>query len=513
VKKGEPRVYRRKYRDRAGVLRETDAWYCDFTVPGQRPVKGEPLRVTDEAAARKRARELFAEAQRKAVGLTDPLALHAARPIEEHLAEFEVSLRANNVSDSHRRERMRFLVDFVGWAHVKRLADIDTTHGPAWVVYLQGQLAAPAIGKRDDPQPLSARSLNKRRATLRQFGKWLVDHRRLAFNPFLTIRRLNEEADRRYLRGALTEEQLVALFREAPYERGVAYVFMATTGLRRGETAALTWAQLDLEAGRVTVTAKRAKNRKRATKALHPFAQQLLKDLREHRAAGEDTRRQGNFAGKPRAGAAPTDRVFNSVPAVRTLRRDLEAAGCPTSMPTPDGEAVVDVHALRHTLGTLLGTRGVAPRLAQAIMRHSDPSLTAKVYQHVGLEQERDALATLLPGIDRADQQSTDGDDDPTPGGGAPRSRALARFISRRSPVRVRPSLSTQDPAGAATCARGVSSSPTNGDTRATPGIPVAARPCTVSRAVSRRRAQRRLAALLGPRFRRRWAELEADRA
>ncbi len=40
----------------------------------------------------------------------------------------------------------------------------------------------------------------------------------------------------------------------------------------------------------------------------------------------------------------------------------------------------VDVHALRHTFGTLLSAAGVAPRTAQAAMRHSTIDLTMNVY-------------------------------------------------------------------------------------------------------------------------------------
>lgn len=493
-RRSKPRVYRRKYRDRAGELRQTDAWYTDFTVPGLPPVKGEPLRTADEAEARKRAGEMFRDAQRKAVGLTDPLALHAIRPVEEHLADFEVALRANKVTEDYRRERMAFLNAFVTWARVTRLADLDTTQGPGWIAHLQEQLAAPAIGKRGDPQPLSARSLNKRRAALRQWGRWLTDHRRLAHNPFLTIPHQNEEADRRYLRGALGEPQLLDLFRAVPFERGVCYVTTLTGALRRKEVGTLEWAALELDAGLVTTTATRAKNRRRSVKALHPLAVALLRELRARRAAGELQRRQGNFKG-PRAGVGPTDRVFHSVPTVRTLQRDLEAAGCPTRVMTAEGEAVIDFHALRHTLATLLASRKVGQRIAQAIMRHSSPELTAKTYQHVELDVERAALATILPGVDRLDEQSTDDQPDPKPGGGMPRNGRPPGFISRRSAVRVRPSLSQLGPAVEASCSRGAGADQGQIDIGPSPSASnrIGRRP--VSRAVSR----------LGPRFRRAW--------
>ncbi|MCY2989417.1 MAG: tyrosine-type recombinase/integrase [Planctomycetota bacterium] len=40
----------------------------------------------------------------------------------------------------------------------------------------------------------------------------------------------------------------------------------------------------------------------------------------------------------------------------------------------------VDVHALRHSFGTLLSKAGVTPRVAQEAMRHSTMALTMNVY-------------------------------------------------------------------------------------------------------------------------------------
>ena len=66
---------------------------------------------------------------------------------------------------------------------------------------------------------------------------------------------------------------------------------------------------------------------------------------------------------------------------VRILDRDLVAAGIARRVKV-DGKwkidkrdergRTVDVHALRHTFGTLLSKGGVAPRTAQAAMRHSN---------------------------------------------------------------------------------------------------------------------------------------------
>ncbi|NOG54553.1 MAG: tyrosine-type recombinase/integrase [Planctomycetes bacterium] len=58
------------------------------------------------------------------------------------------------------------------------------------------------------------------------------------------------------------------------------------------------------------------------------------------------------------------------------MRADLRAAGIPEK--PPNGR--VDFHALRTTYSTLLATHGVSQRLAQALMRHRDPRLTAVTY-------------------------------------------------------------------------------------------------------------------------------------
>jgi integrase len=55
----------------------------------------------------------------------------------------------------------------------------------------------------------------------------------------------------------------------------------------------------------------------------------------------------------------------------------------------------VDVHALRHTFGTLLSKGNVAPRTAQAAMRHSSLDLTMNVYTDPQLLDVAGALERL----------------------------------------------------------------------------------------------------------------------
>jgi hypothetical protein len=77
---------------------------------------------------------------------------------------------------------------------------------------------------------------------------------------------------------------------------------------------------------------------------------------------------------------------------VKSLDRDLAAAGIPK---TDDRGRSLDVHALRHSFGSLLSAGGVAPRTAQAAMRHSSIDLTMNVYTDPRVLDVRGALDAL----------------------------------------------------------------------------------------------------------------------
>ena len=85
-----------------------------------------------------------------------------------------------------------------------------------------------------------------------------------------------------------------------------------------------------------------------------------------------------------------------------------------------DRGRTLDVHALRTTFGTLLSKGGVAPRTAQAAMRHSDIKLTMGVYTDPKLLDVRgalDALPTLALQGDQASGEAVQATG--TDGGGA----------------------------------------------------------------------------------------------
>ena len=81
---------------------------------------------------------------------------------------------------------------------------------------------------------------------------------------------------------------------------------------------------------------------------------------------------------------------------MRILDRDLLAAGINKA---DERGRTLDVHALRTSFGTLLSKGGVAPRTAQAAMRHSTIDLTMNTYTDPKLLDVYGALDSL-PSLD-----------------------------------------------------------------------------------------------------------------
>ena len=204
-------------------------------------------------------------------------------------------------------------------------------------------------------------------------------------------------------------------------ERELIYKTLVLTGLRKGELASITVGQvvLDADTPHLILNAADEKNREGST---IPLRADLADDLRQwladkatalQEAASrapsvqfdqEDQNRQkrNQSDSRRREGQScqalttlptlPADTPLFTVPAglVRILDRDLVAAGIARRVKSADGRVRIDkrdergrtvnVHAMRHTFGTLLSAAGVAPRTAQAAMRHSTIDLTMNVY-------------------------------------------------------------------------------------------------------------------------------------
>lgn len=121
----------------------------------------------------------------------------------------------------------------------------------------------------------------------------------------------------------------------------------------------------------MTVRASIAKNRK---KSVLPLPEGTLKVFRKLRG----TKKANTL-------------VFKSLPIPRTLYGDLKKAGI--ARVTPRG--VFDFHAFRVTFATTLARADVPLVLAQKLLRHSKPELTANIYTRLEIGDSRRAVANF----------------------------------------------------------------------------------------------------------------------
>jgi integrase len=148
----------------------------------------------------------------------------------------------------------------------------------------------------------------------------------------------------------------------------------AFAGLRLGEIRGLTWADLDLEAGALSVrrsllpdgTAKAPKTE--AGKRAVPIVPALRRVLVAWRLRSPHTR-----PGDPVVCTAEGGSVQE-----RNIRRALDDAKTAAGLEATEGR--LSMHSLRHSCASALATGGLAATTLARITGHSDPGFTYRVY-------------------------------------------------------------------------------------------------------------------------------------
>jgi len=449
----EAGTYTAKYRDGSGIVRKVSTG------------------CRDESAARSVLTDLEKRADKVRSGIRsaaeDTVIDHQITPLVDHIADYFGHQAAKGVTSKqivNVRARFNRVVQDCGF---RRLADLSGVTLEKWLAAHQ------AAG-------MGAVTRNAYREACNGFGNWCVAQGRLLANPFANVPKADAKADPRRKRRSLDEGELIRLLdvaRRRPLldamtvrrgkrkgaavaaiqdetrrrldrlgqERALIYKTLVLTGLRKGELTTLTKGQLVLDAEPAFLKLDAANEKNREGNSI-PLRTDLAADLRRwladkakaaqetpavtfdpnHRKPGK--RHQGEAGGLaghvlPLPAVAPTlppDTPVFTVPAglVKILDRDLRLAGIPKR---DERGRTVDVHALRHTFGTLLSKGGVAPRTAQAAMRHSTIDLTMNVYTDPKLLDVAGAMEALpalplsagpQPG---ANVLSATGTDDSTP--------------------------------------------------------------------------------------------------
>lgn len=421
-----------RFKDRAKI------WHGSWRDAAGRPTPYTSLHTTDRDTAEQIARERERSALLGAEGLRDDRRADRLRPLAEHLEDYRRYLAAQGDVAQHVQETVRqcaaildgcrfvLAADLDPDAVVEWLAELRTDHelpelvaesySVAEVATIAGiqvdsvrlairRRALPAVqtvtGRREfvvSRQDLvawlaqrprhrgaSIETSNHYLRAVKGFAAWL--RKKVKSNPLEDLEALNAETDRRRVRRALTQEQVVRLLAAVrgvvagldAAARRLLYHTALRTGLRAGELASLTPRSLVLTAPfSVTVLAGYSKHRRQD---VLPLRADLAAELQAY-SAGRDPGAPLWPGSWPDEGAA-------------MLRVDLAVAGIPER---DEHGHVVDFHALRHTFVSQLVESGCPPKVAQMLARHSSITLTYDRYTHLNV---MDAVKDLenLPSV------------------------------------------------------------------------------------------------------------------
>lgn len=371
-------VYKRKKDRRRKDAKWIVAW---TTAAGKRKAK---TAYTDYQASVELGRKLARQAAMEALGEVDRFEQHRNTPIETHLTEFIEGLHSAGRAPRYVMQVKNRIRRVLRGLSIERLCDLDPVAVDRFLADLARRKGHSGITR------------NEYVTSIKSFTKWAVIFRRLKDDPLAGLRVTERRAIQpAHPRRALSSDEIARLLdaakqrplrelqtiRHGPRkgeraaevkpetreralrkgrERRMVYLLAVWTGLRRGEIRQLTWGDVHLGTvpARITLRAATTKSKRADSLPVHP---QLAEALREWKPAD----------------AGPGEAVVGTVPNMKCLRADLALAGIPDQ---DEAGRYVDFHSLRVSLSTMLAANKVSPRAAQALMRHTDPRLTASVY-------------------------------------------------------------------------------------------------------------------------------------
>lgn len=369
---------------------------------GKRQVKS--TRTTSKEAAKVVLAKWETDVALRLAGVIDPaqerLAKQAARPIAQHIREFQQSLEAAGDSAKH----VTYTIDIIKQitTPLASLGDLQPELAEAHAARLR------SLGR-------SGRTIQRHLGAIKQFTRWAHQNGRLATNPMARIKSPSPDTDRRIERRALipctptqvgewpwlrlATESGPVLWDLPGTTRAILYELALQTGLRANEVRELSIGKLHLDQARPYVLLP-----SRSTKNKKPARQYIGEGLRDRLTAYIADRYGTLFDLPPESELArgllrpDLDRArelwldASDTPAERRLRTATDFL-----LPENSEGHVIDFHSLRHTCGAWLASKGVNPKAIQTIMRHSSITLTMDTYGHLFPDDAANAIATLQP--------------------------------------------------------------------------------------------------------------------
>lgn len=379
------------YKKKSDKKRRGSSWYIHYkAADGRRvSVKGCP----DYAETKLTAQRLESQAELARRGVISPAQdrciQQGNRPIEEHIAEFISTVDSRDRAPRYVQQVKSRIERFVKFAECRYITELRPEQATRFRLALRTHTFGP------EKRKYSNYTIREFINNVKAFTEWAWKTGRLASDPLQVLDRVDEASLRKkHPRRALSPDEFGALLEVTQLralwelqtirtgrrrgqrvaklrpeveaaalvkgrQRFMAYLVAFWTGLRRSELAAIEWGDVALDNLPAKLELRKGldKSKRGDTIALHPQAAESLRGFKSPNAKASDL-------------------VFGTVPGMKVLKADLTAAG----IPFKTRQGCVDFHALRKSLNTHLAIQGIAQRIAQAHMRHSDPRLTAGAY-------------------------------------------------------------------------------------------------------------------------------------
>jgi len=348
---------------------------------------------------KRRRKPFYGKTKREALAkLQAAQAQHAhgqpAAPERETVASFlerwlETTARASVAPRTYERFRQTIcghLVPALGRVRLSRLTPLDVQE------YLNAKLAS----------GLSPRTVAYRRAVLRAALNDAMACRLVARNAAaLADPPKQVKRERRYLTPAEARQLLASI---AGHKLEPLIVTALGLGLRLGELLGLRWADIDEAAGAVTprYQVQRLRGQGLVMRELETATSARPIPLPE--VVGEALRKQRARVAEMRLAAGPLWKghglVFPSSVGTPQEPRNVERAW--HRLRREIGMEWLGLHGLRHGLAALLAARGVHPRVAMEILRHSQFSLTMETYTAIAPDLAQGAAGEIDAVLSRA---------------------------------------------------------------------------------------------------------------
>ncbi len=360
-------------RERRGqkIREKTRVWWVRWQDPATGKRRSKTTGCKFKSAAQQFAAKFARDLEMGLVGVDLQMIERTRRPLSDHIKEFIKARHTRRVTDEYVELVEQRIRDTCKACGFKSLNDINAADIE---VYLAGRIRAGELG---------VASRNHYIRSIKMFARWCIQQQ-LPVDSLAVLRLENAEADRKYVRRAMSNAEVAKLLGSVPRERAVLYLLCGCTGYRRSEVASLRPCDFSFENDLPFVCLRPSKSKGRRAKRLEepiPLQAEVAGIIKAFFVGFEDNDCPWEWLRKTRT--------------AEMIRKDLKNAGIDVA----DAQGrVVDFHAWRTYFGSTLAKSNVPLALAQKLMRHSTPVLTSNTYTQAGVSDLAEQV-DKMPGL------------------------------------------------------------------------------------------------------------------